>query len=223
MSTNQKWIRWCIMGFCLALFSIFLIFIITKNGNLYAYDEFISQFFFNHRARFFDYVFVIFSYLGESKVIALFCIILLLLPNRKQVGIPVAIITLLSAIINLAIKLIVMRARPDGMFLTEPTLFYSMPSGYSFPSGHAQTGTVFFMSFSLLLSFAANRVWQQRLYVLSGVAISALMCLARIYLGVHYFSDVVCGLCLAITIICFGYIMHNKFIFNRSSTLFMKA
>ena len=210
MSKNQKWTLGILISFCVSLFLIFFIFLLAKNENLFAYDEFILKFIFERRVRFFDYFFVIFSYLGETKVIAVLCIVLLLPPNRKQVGLPVAILTTTSAIVNLAIKYTVMRARPEGLFLVEPTLGYSMPSGYSFPSGHAQTGTVFYMSFAILQSFYANRRWLQHLLILSGIMISTMMCFARIYIGVHFFSDVICGLCLAIVLLCAGYILHEK-------------
>jgi undecaprenyl-diphosphatase len=72
------------------------------------------------------------------------------------------------------------RARPDPFFgLAKPT-------SYSFPSGHALLSTVFYLSLAILMT--------GRLAVRMGAALLALFIgLSRVYLGVHYPSDVLAG------------------------------
>ena len=213
MDKSQKAIFIIIASFSTIIFGIILVFIATKNLNMQNFDNTIAKFFSSNRVRFFDYLFVIFSYLGESYTIAIFCGVLLILPNRKKIGLPVTTIVIVSLAINFAIKHIVLRARPSGLFLTEPTLFYNFPSGYSFPSGHSQTAVVFYMA--LALTLADNYKKGKLACLLSGVFLATMLSLARVYLCVHYLSDVTGGLCLAIALLSIGYLAYDKF-FNRT-------
>jgi undecaprenyl-diphosphatase len=72
------------------------------------------------------------------------------------------------------------RPRPDPFFgLAKPT-------SYSFPSGHALLSTVFYLSLAILMT--------GRLAVRMGAALLALFIgLSRVYLGVHYPTDVLAG------------------------------
>jgi membrane-associated phospholipid phosphatase len=65
---------------------------------------------------------------------------------------------------------------------------------YSFPSGHAMASTIGFTMLAYLVSRLANlRGWRRAsLYVGAGVLIVAIA-LSRVYLGVHYPSDVMAG------------------------------
>ncbi|HAJ77726.1 MAG TPA: hypothetical protein DCO89_01480 [Clostridiales bacterium] len=201
------------------VFSFLLILVCTKNEGLNTFDNQISIFFYNHRVRFADYLFVILSYLGETPTIAVFCIILLILPSRKKLGIPVTILTFISAALNLIIKLTVVRARPEGYFLTEPTLFYSMPTSSSFPSGHSQTANVFYLSLAFL-SF--KYIKKDPIKILLTIFITLFcffMSFARIYLGVHYFSDVWAGISLMVLILSSS-ILVDRFSFNDSLNIY---
>ncbi|MDX1693165.1 MAG: bifunctional DedA family/phosphatase PAP2 family protein [Ketobacteraceae bacterium] len=80
-----------------------------------------------------------------------------------------------------------------------PQLIYEPLPSYAFPSGHTCIVIVFFF---LILTFSTPALsfrWQKPL--VSGAAILAgLMALSRLYLGVHWLSDILAGLLLAITI-----------------------
>ncbi|MDQ3833889.1 MAG: bifunctional DedA family/phosphatase PAP2 family protein [Actinomycetota bacterium] len=80
-------------------------------------------------------------------------------------------------------------ARPRPSFV-DPLL---LETGYSFPSGHAMMSLV---TSGMLAYFAvlALQSWRARVAVIFGAALLALLIgFSRIYLGVHYFSDVVAG------------------------------
>ena len=182
----------------IALFSL----IITKNETVLKIDDFVAQSFFNHRTRLLDYLFVIISYMGETITIVVLCVILLLLPNRKQVGMPVVMLTALSFVINFVFKMIVARQRPDSLFLMQDTLGYKMPNGYSFPSGHAQTANIFYFALSFLFLNNIQQKWKRVFLIVLTTLFCLFMCLARIYLCVHFLTDVLCGLCLMTTLLC---------------------
>lgn len=107
----------------------------------------------------------------------------LLLRRRPRLAAFVAVTALGSALLNLAVKTIVDRARPH---LVDPV---AVAAGKSFPSGHAQAATVGFGILLLVLLPAVPRT--RRIWVwLAAVAGVAAIGFARIALGVHYLSDV---------------------------------
>jgi undecaprenyl-diphosphatase len=92
-----------------------------------------------------------------------------------------------SAALNQLLKAFFARPRP---YFEQPLL---MESSYSFPSGHAMESLVFY---GMLAYFAVLglQTWRARTAVVFGAALLVLLIgFSRMYLGVHYFSDVVAG------------------------------
>lgn len=90
-----------------------------------------------------------------------------------------------AAALNIMLKFIFQRARPELW----PRLLPE--SDYGFPSGHAMYSAAFVLA--LLLLFWPMR-WRLIVVVLGGLFVLALG-LSRLYLGVHYPSDVLVGWC----------------------------
>ena len=93
-----------------------------------------------------------------------------------------------SASLMYLVKNIVQRARPEH-FLIEA-------SGYSFPSGHATLATA--ISFSIYLIFKNKIEWKKGL-LLSSFIVTFLISFSRVYLSVHYLSDVLAGIGLGLS------------------------
>jgi undecaprenyl-diphosphatase len=92
-----------------------------------------------------------------------------------------------SAVLAQLLKGLFARPRP---FFEHPLL---IETSYSFPSGHAMESLVVY---GMLAYFAvlALKTWRARTAVVFGAALLVLLIgLSRMYLGVHYFSDVVAG------------------------------
>lgn len=91
-----------------------------------------------------------------------------------------------SGLMTLVIKSIVMRIRPDMM----PVI---IETGYSFPSGHSVTAVCFYGYLAFLCYRYGRSMWIRR----GGIVINAMMIvligISRIYLGVHYPTDVLGG------------------------------
>jgi undecaprenyl-diphosphatase len=92
-----------------------------------------------------------------------------------------------AVVISQTLKALFARARPDG---ADPLLF---GSSLSFPSGHA-VGAVVFCGVGAYILMRTIRSWRARVLLVTGALAWALpMGFSRLYLGVHYFSDVVAG------------------------------
>jgi undecaprenyl-diphosphatase len=92
-----------------------------------------------------------------------------------------------SAALNQLLKQLFARPRP---YFEHPLL---LETSYSFPSGHAMDS---FVVYGMLAYFAvlALESWHARTAVVFGAALLVLLIgFSRMYLGVHYFSDVVAG------------------------------
>jgi undecaprenyl-diphosphatase len=124
-------------------------------------------------------------------LIGLVAVVVLFIVERRA-GWLMAIGSISSGLDNI-IKLLVSRQRPpaDLVHILNPT------TGYSFPSGHA----VFFtwMSFMLAFSLAprVNPRLRPVLWIAAGIVI-VLACIARVWAGAHWPSDVIGGVLLGI-------------------------
>jgi membrane protein DedA with SNARE-associated domain len=92
-----------------------------------------------------------------------------------------------GVVLNQLLKTLFARPRP---FFEHPLV---LETSYSFPSGHATMSLIFY---GMLAYFAvrALRTWRARTAVVFGAALLVLLIgFSRMYLGVHYFSDVIAG------------------------------
>ena len=101
-------------------------------------------------------------------------------------------ITMLGALgLDLGLKGVFHRSRPVPFF-------GAAPNSYSFPSGHALASLCFFATFALILSGYVQPRGVRWLIWIAAVLLIAVIGFSRIYLGVHYPSDVVGGYCAGI-------------------------
>lgn len=137
---------------------------------------------------FLDAVAIIFSNLACGIVLALLAGFAL---YRRERMVAIWIVASGVAVIggNALLKLVFRRERPS---FAEPL---HEIGGYSFPSGHAAGSAMFFTVAIMLTIVLTGRGFKRRipvtLFALLAVGVGA----SRIFLGVHYLSDVVAGLC----------------------------
>lgn len=96
-----------------------------------------------------------------------------------------------------------------GIGIERPHLSYRVPNGYSFPSGHASMGLVF-MGLITVLIWSRLSPRSQRLALHGTALYVVLMTATRLYLGVHWTSDILAGWALGIGVIAFCWLLlHN--------------
>ena len=94
-------------------------------------------------------------------------------------------------VLNTVLKVIVQRPRPAGFRLISE-------SGYSFPSGHSMVAMAFFgLLIWMVWRYHRRDVMRVVWCVCFGLVI-AMVGISRIYLGVHYASDVLAGFCVSL-------------------------
>ena len=92
-------------------------------------------------------------------------------------------------------KLMFRRPRPSTA-----DLLVTMPSDWSFPSAHTAQATAFFMSAALIAFRVLPPVWAN-LFALLSLLLVGIVGYSRVYLQVHYVSDVLAGMFLAAFIV----------------------
>ncbi|MHC1723378.1 MAG: phosphatase PAP2 family protein [Aminipila sp.] len=136
------------------------------------------------------------TYLGNPNTIIFFCIVLLFFKKtRVEYGMPLGIAVSCSSTIQTIIKIIVHRPRPPV------ENFLILQGGFSFPSGHSCSGLVFYGVFAyLLFHTAVDKTVHKvigRLFIILLIVIG----ISRIYVGVHYPTDVLGGWSLGLAIL----------------------
>lgn len=137
--------------------------------------------------------FLIIAAIGDTLITAILvfvtAIILWLKDKRLSIWV-LSVVTLSGAVVPQIVKYIVARPRPEyGLY---------MRGGYSFPSGHATGAAVLYGMLITLALLYLKKSWKRNLFVLTATILITLISWSRIYLGVHYTSDVVGGIALGV-------------------------
>ena len=123
-------------------------------------------------------------------MVVLFTLGLLLAHGRpRTAGFVLAAVVGGSALAE-ALKLLVGRPRPA---VTDPEILVLLPTSSSFPSGHSMLSALIYLTLALLVAgrLQGRRV---RVYLIAAsIVLTMLIGFSRMYLGVHYFTDVLGG------------------------------
>lgn len=130
--------------------------------------------------------------LGDSGMIwVLASIIMLFFPKTRRIGVLSLIALLLSLlIVNFTLKNLFARNRPYDLLEGLQVLIHK-PSDYSFPSGH--TSSSFCAAITMYLSLPKK-------YGIVILILASLIAFSRLYLGVHYPTDIIGGVCIGIIV-----------------------
>lgn len=125
----------------------------------------------------------------ETLFIIIVPILFVLIRDREYTTATAIIVAAgLSILVSQAFKLIFRRTRPSKFNRINHI-------GYSFPSGHSTVGVAFYTTIAYIISSNTSNVV---LMVMIGFLVGLLIAVSRIYLGVHWASDVLVGIMLGI-------------------------
>ena len=125
-------------------------------------------------------------------VIAAIVFVILVIKKQKLMGFFVLLNLAISGGLNQILKRIVQRPRPTEYRLIEE-------SGYSFPSGHSMVSAAFYGFFIYLIFKNVKNKYIKWISISALSILVVLIGISRIYLGVHYTSDVFAGFAISIS------------------------
>jgi len=193
-----------------SLLLAFAVIAIDVKGNRFAdFDEWCINAALSIRTGWLTVIFTIITNLVNPIVIGIvgFCI-LLFAKERKIFSFQLFLNIGIVALLNLVFKHFFVRSRPDE------ALHLVAEVGYSFPSGHAMFAVAFY-GFLIYMLWNSKRKKSMKVgLTVVGVVLVLLISFSRIYLGVHYASDVIGALFVSV-----GYLMIYLFVVARRNKL----
>lgn len=173
----------CIISFILFLVTVILI----TNDNRY-FDNYIINLF-KYKSDILTNIMKIITFLGSALSIILLTVLLIIVVKGKRNKILILINVIVTTLLNQLLKNVFQRGRPIDSIIEE--------SGYSFPSGHSMVSMAFY-GFLIYLVYKSNIKYKGLIIGLLSVLI-VLIGISRIYLGVHYPTDVIGGFTLSLS------------------------
>ena len=186
---------------------------LTHRKNDVIMTDFITQIDFNIlnaiqsiRNPFLDTIMPLITFLGSGGIVwAVTALIMLCFKKSRKTGIVIIVSLLLGLFLStMGLKNVIARERPyntEGALLTVENLLIGAPSGrFSFPSGHAISS---FSAATVILLYSKKSA-------IPAIILAALICFTRLYLYVHFPSDVICGALFGISLAFVSNFLVNK-------------
>ena len=199
--------KWIICFICLILFLALAEDVFNKeimNGDVIGY-KFISTYLIRDSL---TPVFKIITWFGSATCLIPLTIILFITIKNKKTGLLVGANLIIITILNQALKIIVQRPRPTEYRIINET-------GYSFPSGHSMVSMAFYgFLIYLIYKNIKNKYFKISLMLILSILI-IMIGISRIYLGVHYTSDVCAGFLVSLSYLIIYMNFANKLVLNK--------
>mgnify|MGYP004512101575 FL=1 len=202
-----KNLKWIILFICLIGFLALAEDVFNKeimNGDIIGYkmvSKFLISDFTTPIAKFI-------TNLGGAIFLVVLTITLFILIKNKKIGVSIFSNLVIITALNQLLKRILQRPRPTEYRIIEET-------GYSFPSGHSMVSMAFY---GYLIYLIYKYVKNKYIKWISITLLSILICsigISRIYLGVHYTSDVLGGFLVSISYLVLYISATNKFLIEK--------
>lgn len=148
------------------------------------------------------------TFLGSGYFLVASTIILFIVLKDKKYAILSSVNLIIITLLNIIIKLIIRRPRPLDINII-------IEKGFSFPSGHSMVSCAYY---GLIMYIIHKTVDSKKTRYILYIVLSALIiaiCISRIYLGVHYASDILAGLLISIMYLLTFIVIIPKYIRKR--------
>ena len=197
---------WIWFALFIAVFILFSIIGSLYNNEIISIDVFMHDLVVNNlRSDGLTFIMLFITNFCNPIILILLSLVILLICKDKKMGLIIIINLLVSILLNIIFKGIIQRDRPlEDFLITE--------SGYSFPSGHSMVSMAYY---GLIIYFIYKKIKAKRvrnvLMILIGFLILAIG-FSRIYLGVHFASDVIGGFLISIIyLVCTIKLLNLKY------------
>lgn len=204
MNKIKKYGKWVICGIGIVIFITMVVLLLT--GNVTSLDNSIYNTIISSKSDAMTMFMTIITMMCDTEFIIVATLLLVLLIKNKKMGGMIASNVVLCSVINTIIKHIFLRPRPVGIKLIEQ-------GGYSFPSGHSMMAVAFY---GLLIYIIWNTKWRNVWKIFTTTLLVILILLigiSRIYVGVHFASDVIAGLSISLSyLIIFIELLYKRVI-----------
>jgi len=201
MKKNIKWI------ICIISLIIFLILgYLVKTNNEILIDTVVYNFIFKFINNNLTPIVKFITFLGSATSVITITLITLLALKNKKIGLFLILDLIIITIFQYILKPIYGRLRPVEINLIEET-------NYSFPSGHSLTAMAFY-GFIIYLIYKSNLKYKKVYMVLLGILI-LLIGLSRVYLGVHFITDVLGGFVFSIFYLIIFIDIVKKYLYEK--------
>ncbi|MDD2376689.1 MAG: phosphatase PAP2 family protein [Clostridia bacterium] len=197
----------------IAIFMLVICFIIMHSlyeNDIYIFDDYIYKYVSLIISPNMTVFLKLITEIGSSIVVLIICISSFVFMKNKIYSKLMTLNLILITGLNWIIKNIFNRERPIGFALIDET-------GYSFPSGHSMVSMAFY-GFIIYLVFRFVKSKHIKITLISILSLLILLIgISRIYLGVHYASDVVEGFCISVVylILVINILSKNKILLKE--------
>lgn len=196
--------KWIVCGIGILIFATMVVMLLTNNVT--GLDNSIYNIIISSKSDVMTMFMTIITMMCNTEFIIVATLLLVLLIKNKKIGGMIASNVVLCSVINTIIKHIFLRPRPVGIKLIEQ-------GGYSFPSGHSMMAVAFY---GLLIYIIWNTKWRNVWKIFTTTLLVILILLigiSRIYVGVHFASDVIAGLSISLSyLIIFIELLYKRVI-----------
>lgn len=131
------------------------------------------------------------TWFGGAIALLLITFLLWIGIKNKKIGISIGANLVINTTLNQALKTILHRPRPEGFRIIKET-------GYSFPSGHSMVSMAFYGYLIYLIYKHIKNKYLKCFLITTLSLLIFLIGVSRVYLGVHYISDVIAGFVISI-------------------------
>ncbi len=180
----MKKIKWVIFVIAILIFSFLAYFVLE--GKTGEFDSFIYKIVTFNKTDFISGFYKFITNFASGIMVGIISLVFLIIFKNKRYGGFIFLNVFNIFVLNFLLKLLFMRDRPYELMIIDEV-------GYSFPSGHAMAAFGFY-GFIIYLLWHFNLAKSAK--IIFSVLLGALIILigvSRIYLGVHYASDVLAG------------------------------
>ena len=199
MDKNKK-INCLVAAILMIIFIIITALVVTNN--IAWFDDSVYNFIIGLRSAPLDFILKTITRLGDTVVIIIIVVAALIFLNKKD-RVILGSSTIITVTLNQAIKHILKRPRPDHLRLIKQ-------GGFSYPSGHSMIAVCVY---GIMIYLINKKVQNKKLRITLSILLTLLILtigISRVYLGVHYPSDVLGGFVLSTVILLINLTFTDK-------------